>query len=872
MGLVYKGLDPKINRPVALKIIRSSTMGQEAQSSLHLAERLLVEAQAAGRLSHPSILTIYDVGEQKLKDGSLCIYIAMEFLEGKRLDWHIKNNTYTYIYKKLNIIREIAEGMEYAHRRNVIHRDLKSSNIIIVDGDHPKIMDFGLAKIPDSSITLTLSGTIMGTPSYMSTEQIYGKPVDHKTDIYSLTVILFEIISGKKPFTGNNITSIIFNAISQPPPMLNNLNPELGGALNSFIQKGLAKKPEDRFENFTEYLESLNKIIFSSQMAETMPVAPAMESAQAGSLPVTTPRLEETPLKAFVNEMHSGLKHLPDLEESTKDLAEAAPPVKGPLEIDSDQIRRKNGDLVKLRVKFTKLLSKYTDISYSIDEKGLADCLDKSLTQMGFSLHTGISSPLESFVKQINHDINRGRLFILLYKHKESGYDMVKLFRELLKLNPEIDMGGVIPLFRGIVKEDQQQAMLRFLGDAGVRFTIFFTKQESVEHNVAEILSGLVQYSNVISGLGASKEKRVTESKKYGMEDIEIYKGLLELGDMHMRSNQHEEAAKVLSEAVQLNPDINSLVNRGDAKFKRGMYVDALNDYREANKLNQEAPAPYAKIGGCCMTLGRNETEKGDAARAQSWYEAGIKRLLESEKLIEQQEIRYADSPEKLPGNPYFPLLSAVRMVDYEMTGMDDIKRDFSKLAGRLAEKTKNIQVEDKETDIETLMGRALALAASGNKAEAERIFIGALKRNPEHVSPDFNNYAVQLRKAGEYSRAYGIYQELLKYQIPEKTVVIENMKTAGMKHALQLRNLGRFEEAKAVYKTMLSLDAGEKEWMFCELASIGLESGDQPGACKWYNEAISHNPDMLKSEKFKKYPELENMCGLMVKKPAQDN
>lgn len=257
MGIVYKGRDPKINRLVALKVIRPQVGSRKSAEQKRAAERFYVEAQAAGQLSHKNIVTIYDVGEETTPEGDL-VYIAMEFLDGEGLDHHIASNTYPSLYEKLGIVRQIAEGLDYAHRRGVIHRDVKPANIIVTEGDTPKLTDFGLARLSDSS--LTLAGTILGTPNYMAPEQVQGKKVDARSDFFSLTVILYELLTNQKPFAAESITSVIYRVVNDdhtPPRKLNGALPRYADEL---INKGLSKDPAKRFQGGAEFIAAIDRL------------------------------------------------------------------------------------------------------------------------------------------------------------------------------------------------------------------------------------------------------------------------------------------------------------------------------------------------------------------------------------------------------------------------------------------------------------------------------------------------------------------------------------------------------------------------------------------------------------------------------------
>jgi len=257
MGVVYKGRDPKINRMVALKVVRPSMGTVKSAEQEQAISRFHVEAQAAGQLSHPNIVTIYDVGEEVTPDGTL-VYIAMEFISGKGLDHYIYQKTFKTLEQKLKVIKQIAEGLDYAHKKGVIHRDVKPANVIMTDEGTPKLTDFGLARLSDSS--LTMSGTILGTPNYMSPEQVQGKKVDARSDFFSLTVVLYEMLTNEKPFAADSITSVIYKVVHEEPVPPRRLNANLPNIVDAFIRKGLAKNPDSRFQSGADYLKGLDSI------------------------------------------------------------------------------------------------------------------------------------------------------------------------------------------------------------------------------------------------------------------------------------------------------------------------------------------------------------------------------------------------------------------------------------------------------------------------------------------------------------------------------------------------------------------------------------------------------------------------------------
>ncbi len=262
MGVVYKGRDPKLERTVALKVIHFG-LNKEDEQQLQVKERFLVEARATAQLQHSNILTIYDVGDE----GNLT-YIAMEFLEGGSLEDMIKGGKFNDYDQIIDIVRQIAEGLDHAHQKGIVHRDIKPANIMMAGGKVPKIADFGLARLSNS--TLTTTGTVLGTPSYMAPEQIRGRKVDGRADLFALGVIFYEMLTGEKPFGGDSITSVIYRVVNEEPIPPRKLNIDLPTAIDQFMQKALNKEPGQRFQTgveFADALRLLQKGLYKSEMA-----------------------------------------------------------------------------------------------------------------------------------------------------------------------------------------------------------------------------------------------------------------------------------------------------------------------------------------------------------------------------------------------------------------------------------------------------------------------------------------------------------------------------------------------------------------------------------------------------------------------------
>jgi serine/threonine-protein kinase len=243
MGVVYKAFDPAIHRQVAIKTITKSAM-DPAELQYAIA-RFRHEAQAVGRLTHPRIAAIYDYGE----DENLA-YIVMELVHGRSLYDHLQNKAKFELAEIGEIIRQLLDGLGYAHAQGVVHRDIKPSNLLINDDGRIKISDFGIAHIDTSS--LTQIGEIMGSPGYMSPEQFTGDEPDARTDIYAAGVIAYELLTGRKPFTGSNV-EIMRQVISERPQNPSEFNPQISAQLDWATQKALAKKREERFQSAREF-------------------------------------------------------------------------------------------------------------------------------------------------------------------------------------------------------------------------------------------------------------------------------------------------------------------------------------------------------------------------------------------------------------------------------------------------------------------------------------------------------------------------------------------------------------------------------------------------------------------------------------------
>ena len=265
MGVVYLGKDPKIGRVVAIKTMALS-QEFEGDELVEVKERFFREAETAGRLTHPHIVTIYDAGEEHD-----LAFIAMEFLKGRDLVPYTKKDALLPVLLVMSIVARVAEALGYAHQQNVVHRDIKPANIMYEpESDTPKVTDFGIARVTDSSKTKT--GMVLGTPSYMSPEQLAGKKVEGRSDLFSLGVTLYQMLSGSLPFTGDSMAQLMFKIANEPHADIRTVNPALPTCVAAVINKSLAKDPDQRYQTGEQMAKAI-RLCLGTMNAPARPAA-----------------------------------------------------------------------------------------------------------------------------------------------------------------------------------------------------------------------------------------------------------------------------------------------------------------------------------------------------------------------------------------------------------------------------------------------------------------------------------------------------------------------------------------------------------------------------------------------------------------------
>jgi eukaryotic-like serine/threonine-protein kinase len=327
MGVVFKATDSVLQRTVAVKTVN---MAMEKDHADKYEARFYQEARAAGALNHPNIVTVYDAG----KAGDV-VYMAMEYIQGVELRNLLVEGQAMGVPQALSIAAQVAEGLAYAHQQGVVHRDIKPANIMVVADGPVKITDFGIARMR-ASADLTQTGVMLGSPKYMSPEQVIGKRADHRSDIFSLGVILYEMLTGAAPFSGENVTALMYQIVNFAPPAPSSMNRQVPEMLDFVVAKMLAKPLDDRYQDARELAKDLRECErgLSAPGIGGVPGRPSglasgpqpeMMSTQSKSVmfaqSVNRTRSQDQSLEDSVSPVAVGVSHSFDSNEATQRLA-----------------------------------------------------------------------------------------------------------------------------------------------------------------------------------------------------------------------------------------------------------------------------------------------------------------------------------------------------------------------------------------------------------------------------------------------------------------------------------------------------------------------------------------------------------------------
>jgi|SRR5579872_1362477 len=285
MGVVYKARDPQIDRVVAVKTV--SMWGQQPEEEEEFRLRFMNEAQAAGRLHHPGIVSVFDVGENPDNKDP---YLVLEYVDGESLNRILSREKKLSLARALKLAEEVADALDYAHAQGVIHRDVKPGNILVTQDGHAKIADFGIAKL--NLAHFTLPGRVLGTPAYMAPEQLSGEGCDGRSDVFSLGVILYTMVTGHSPFQGNSATTVCFKVANREPIAASALDMTLPPQLDAVISRAMAKDPKERYQRGADFAEDLR--ILQQHYKPGSTTSSLTKLASTGTRSALTPELMQT--------------------------------------------------------------------------------------------------------------------------------------------------------------------------------------------------------------------------------------------------------------------------------------------------------------------------------------------------------------------------------------------------------------------------------------------------------------------------------------------------------------------------------------------------------------------------------------------------
>jgi serine/threonine-protein kinase len=277
MAQVYKGTDTVLGRPVAIKILAPQYAKDQS-----FVDRFRREAQSAARLNHPNVVGVYDTGSD---DGTH--YIVMEFVEGRTLADFLSSGGSLLPERAVELASSVCVALSEAHKAGIVHRDIKPGNIMVTRGGEVKVMDFGIARAATAE-TVTATATVLGTASYLSPEQAQGKPVDARSDIYSLGVVLYEMLVGRVPFGGDSAVAVAYKHVQEPPEPPSRINPDISPSLEAVVMRALAKNPDNRYQTAEEFCADLDRVRRGMPVAAT----PLLAETQAVGSPVTATRVQ----------------------------------------------------------------------------------------------------------------------------------------------------------------------------------------------------------------------------------------------------------------------------------------------------------------------------------------------------------------------------------------------------------------------------------------------------------------------------------------------------------------------------------------------------------------------------------------------------
>ena len=516
---------------------------------------------------------------------------------------------------------------------------------------------------------------------------------------------------------------------------------------------------------------------------------------------------------------------------------------------------------IDLKPKMKRLLKEYPYISFNVDDKELAADLGDVLENLGFISDRLNSGKRKTFISQLMSSYKKGNLVLLHYRKKLDGSTVINVLNELKRIEPYKSFKTIIPVFIASPNSARQRDLFRMLSRFDIRYVIFLPAASTGSAKLEKLLHDLSEYRDDIAEKAAKPPPSLGRKDEKQNRLITEYKRLVEEAEERIGADP-EAAIELFTRAIELKPDFNALMKRGDAYYKIGEYLSALNDYREANVLERRRADPYAKMSACCFVLVTQTLENGERDRARRWLDVGVRNLSRAVDIIDELEREGRFSPAEAYCEPYRHIISALAEADFRGLGLDEENETLDELRSRTLSNIKKADLLGPGVNIDERIDYATLLARDKRYDEAEEIFRGLIEQDPASVGPAFNNFAVELRKNHEYGKAFEIYQELLRHENPDRDVVIKNMMKAGGRRARALRDEQRPHEAIAVYRNILESAprAEGREWVLLDMAEACIEAQDHAQASARLVEAVYVDPDILDDERFEDYRSLMSL------------
>ncbi len=775
MGVVLEGNDPLLGRRVALKIVNLLALSGDPTRRQAAVSRFYSEASAAGRLTHPNLMTVYDVGEEEI-DGETFYYMALEYLDGVDLSILIREGEPFDPTRALDIVRQVAEGLAVAHDQGVIHRDIKPSNIRVCSGDRVKITDFGLARLPDSS--LTIAGAVMGTPQYMPPEQVEGGTSVPASDLFSLTAILYELLTGERPFRAESLSATIAKVLHYNPPPPSEKLSSLGAAFDEIVARGLQKNHQRRIGTGRDYIALL-------------------DAAQA------------------------------KLRAQGNATAAAARP----------------------------------SLACYFDDEGLARKGGRLLKEAGFSQAVFFkSAPVADLGKNIAKRLTEGRWGVVHFKpHVDTTeanriVSVIDLLRAMRGKTRPDNFARFVPVFLSDTDADRQREVFRRLAPFGVESALFLEPEKSPEANMKLIGAEIDRLAHRMWDETGTVNFYPTQDDEVDRSRGEMDKLAREARDAIAR-DEYFKAIELLNRALAIAPAPDAFIQRGDAHYRVSHYVEALEDYRAASEMEMNSPETKSRIGACCLSLSALTKEENED-EAALWLATGMQSLAEAEEEIDQLVATYRQEPERLPAHPYKPLISAFREVGTDYGAFDEegeITGFIQRVVGKAGIDT-GAHLCGIEEDQEAFIDYAAMLGTQGDFDGAERILTSLLPKNPTSVGPEMNNLAVKMRKRNMIARAFRVYLKLLDYAVPDREIILQNMRIAGIQLAKASHAKGEGEEALEAFRQVALHSPDGRELLLMEMAGICLERGEEEKGKEFIRQAIRLRPALREDSRYLGY------------------